>query len=349
MPNWKRVIVSGSNASLSSLQVANSVTASIVSSSQFTGSLFGTASWATNALSASHAANYLLTASVSSNTIEFTKGNGSTFSLTVDTGSGGGGGSTFPFNGNAVITGSLLVSGSSGGLSGITGSLFGTSSWAVSSSQSISSSYASNGGVTAITAGNGITINQSTGNVTVTANCIEKQVLIAAHSFHIESCGGDIKENWFANSNCGWDGCPLDVNWYGAVTDAASVLVANLNGLIYPPGDIPSGARITICGNVYYEGTLNDFGFRLFYLRCTDINDNGDFFDANPVTNNANESEVTFTTFYDNSVGKHACFEGSVTLDVAVNCINPLLLGFFFQGGPALAKVTYSMHATFDC
>ena len=45
MPNWKKVLVSGSNASLNSLYVTNAVTASIFSGS-FTGSLFGTASHA---------------------------------------------------------------------------------------------------------------------------------------------------------------------------------------------------------------------------------------------------------------------------------------------------------------
>ena len=44
MPNWKKVIVSGSNASLNSLNVATNVTAQ-----SFTGSLFGTASFALNA------------------------------------------------------------------------------------------------------------------------------------------------------------------------------------------------------------------------------------------------------------------------------------------------------------
>ena len=53
--------------------------------------LFGTASWATNALTASYIPNYITTASVSSNTITFTKGDGSTFPITVNTGSGGGG------------------------------------------------------------------------------------------------------------------------------------------------------------------------------------------------------------------------------------------------------------------
>ena len=68
MPSWKRVIVSGSDASLNTLTVSNGIT----------GSLFGTASWARNALSASY--------SPSSN--------------------------AFPYTGDAQITGSLLVTGS---------------------------------------------------------------------------------------------------------------------------------------------------------------------------------------------------------------------------------------------
>ena len=54
--------------------------------------LFGTSSWAINALTASFVPNYVITASVSSNIITFTKGDGSTFPITVNTGSGGGGG-----------------------------------------------------------------------------------------------------------------------------------------------------------------------------------------------------------------------------------------------------------------
>jgi hypothetical protein len=68
MPNWKKVIVSGSDAALNTLTVSNGIT----------GSLFGTASWARNALSASYAP--------SSN--------------------------AFPYIGDAQITGSLLVTGS---------------------------------------------------------------------------------------------------------------------------------------------------------------------------------------------------------------------------------------------
>jgi hypothetical protein len=54
VPNWKKLITSGSDASLNSLSVATSLTASIISaSSGITGSLFGTSSWAINALTAS--------------------------------------------------------------------------------------------------------------------------------------------------------------------------------------------------------------------------------------------------------------------------------------------------------
>jgi hypothetical protein len=70
----------------------------------------------------SQSGSFLTTASVNLNTITFTKGDGSNFAVTVNTGSGGGGGTGtgFPFTGNAIITGSLLVSGS--GVT-ITGSL----------------------------------------------------------------------------------------------------------------------------------------------------------------------------------------------------------------------------------
>jgi len=58
MPNWKKVLVSGSTANLSSLSVDTSITASIISGSEITGSLFGTASQAVSssyALTASYA------------------------------------------------------------------------------------------------------------------------------------------------------------------------------------------------------------------------------------------------------------------------------------------------------
>lgn len=63
--------------------------------------------------------------------------NSSTGKLSYYTASafGGGGGSTFPYTGTAVITGSLIVSGS------ITGSLFGTASYALSSGTVVTQSF----------------------------------------------------------------------------------------------------------------------------------------------------------------------------------------------------------------
>lgn len=91
-----------------SLTVSGSVTAI-----DFTGSLFGTSSYA---ITASYALN-----------------------------GGGGGGPAFPYTGSAVVTGSLIVTGSTTSTQGFTGSLFGTASWAnnvISASYALSSSYA---------------------------------------------------------------------------------------------------------------------------------------------------------------------------------------------------------------
>jgi hypothetical protein len=60
--------------------------------------------------SASLATTNLYTASVSNNTITFTKGDASTFSLVVATGSAAS--ATFPYTGSAIISGSLQVTGS---------------------------------------------------------------------------------------------------------------------------------------------------------------------------------------------------------------------------------------------
>ena len=93
----------------------------------------------------------LTTASVVLNTITFRKGDGTTFPITVNTGSGGG--ASFPYTGSATITGSLVITGSTTSTLGFTGSLLGTASYvsgaiftstnpALSASRAVSSSYA---------------------------------------------------------------------------------------------------------------------------------------------------------------------------------------------------------------
>jgi len=101
MPNWKKVITSGSNA------ILNEITASgVISASTYYGdgsNLTGISGGSTDT------GSLLTTASVSSNTITFTKGDSSTFDITVDTGSAGS--DPFPYTGSAIITGSLEVIG----------------------------------------------------------------------------------------------------------------------------------------------------------------------------------------------------------------------------------------------
>tara|TARA_R110000868_G_scaffold239973_1_gene494486 strand:- start:932 stop:2890 length:1959 start_codon:yes stop_codon:yes gene_type:complete len=114
----------------------------------------------------------LLTASIvggnnASNQIQFTKGDGSPFIITVATGSGG---IAFPYTGSAIITGSLVVTGSTTSTLGFTGSLFGTATTASYILQAESASYASNGGVTQLLAGPNVTLSPTTGVGQVTVS-----------------------------------------------------------------------------------------------------------------------------------------------------------------------------------
>ena len=80
MPNWKKVIVSGSAGSLSSLNVDTFITASIISANEFTGSLYGTAS---QAVSSSYAATASFAISILDQGFNFTQAIG-TASWTVN-------------------------------------------------------------------------------------------------------------------------------------------------------------------------------------------------------------------------------------------------------------------------
>lgn len=100
------------------------LTGSLIVTDGITGSLFGTASWAQNAITASYALN------------------------------GGSGGAGFPYSGSAVITGSLEVT------NGITGSLSGTASYAQTASyvlNAVSSSFATTASY-ALSAGGGTSL-----------------------------------------------------------------------------------------------------------------------------------------------------------------------------------------------
>ena len=100
MPNWKKVVVSGSAANLHSLNVSTDVTASNISSS---GNIFG---------------NLSENSSTSFKTVVVDPSTGQFYRTGSYGGGGGAGGSAFPFVGDGVISGSLLISSSNvGGVS----------------------------------------------------------------------------------------------------------------------------------------------------------------------------------------------------------------------------------------
>jgi hypothetical protein len=170
MPNWKKVIVSGSDSSLNSLYVSTSVTASVFSGSSFSGSfsgslfgphigsLSGTSSWSTNASTASNVlpltqsfiisgsstfiGSTFFTGSLNAPTITGSILGTASYAANADLLDGvhlstlATTGSNL-FVGTQTITGSLNLSGSQVSISAslvatsITGSHFGTSSWAL--------------------------------------------------------------------------------------------------------------------------------------------------------------------------------------------------------------------------
>jgi len=98
-------IFNGLGNQITNLSVAT-ISATTYSGSIDSASFASTASYSFNSISSS----YAITASYALN--------------------GGSGGSGFPFTGSAIVSGSLIVTGSTNISGGITGSLFGTASWA---------------------------------------------------------------------------------------------------------------------------------------------------------------------------------------------------------------------------
>ena len=227
MPNWKKLIVSGSDASLNSLNVTTFISASSFTGS-FTGSLFGTSSYATQALTSSYVLN-AVSASFASTASSVNRLNQAVVisgSLTVSgsTNIVGNSGTTLLssnadtliFTGSLLTSGSIVSTGSLNILGGITGSLLGTASYAiqaltasnantasfvqnaqtasyvlnaVSASRAVSSSRADS----ASTASSVNTLTQDviiTGSLTATGNITSNGNLISANSSGDE--GGEI-------------------------------------------------------------------------------------------------------------------------------------------------------------
>jgi hypothetical protein len=171
MPNWKKVIVSGSNAALNSLNVTNGIT----------GSLLGTSSYATQALTASNAntASYVVLAQTASYVLNAVSASYATQALSASytqtasyvnplrqtvqiTGSFNVSGSTTQI-GNNTLTGTSILSGSVS-ISGST-TVDGTTTFR-NSTTTVTGSFLVSGSTTQI--GN----NNLTGNTTLSGSII---------------------------------------------------------------------------------------------------------------------------------------------------------------------------------
>jgi len=96
-----------------SIDIEGNLTSSLQEGYVWVGDFYGrTTAVSTGSLASIDTGSLLVTSSATNNVITFTKGDGSTYTNTIDTGSGGGGGAAFPYTGDAQITGSLGVSGS---------------------------------------------------------------------------------------------------------------------------------------------------------------------------------------------------------------------------------------------
>jgi hypothetical protein len=146
MPNWKKVIVSGSAGNLSSLSVDTFVSASTISANKITGSLHGTASQAVSSSYASSATVFPFTGSaIISGSLRVTGSLNTTGSFIVTTT-----GTEFQVLPGGTIIGNTStdlhsVTGSLKVLGSITGSLFGTASLAQTASfvlNAVSASFA---------------------------------------------------------------------------------------------------------------------------------------------------------------------------------------------------------------
>lgn len=109
-----------------------------ITAPSFTGSLFGTSSWATNAISASYASNAELLDGLNSTVFATTGSNTFNGNQTIS-------GSLLTNADTLILTGSMFVSGTLFVSNIITGSLFGTASVATTSSYALTASYIDGG------------------------------------------------------------------------------------------------------------------------------------------------------------------------------------------------------------
>jgi hypothetical protein len=223
-------------------------------SGSFTGNLIGTSSWASNAISSSYAvsSSFTNTSISASYSISSSQATSASFALTASYLSGYV--SPFPFTGSAIITGSLQVTGSVSATQGFTGSLFGTSSFALGGSGSFSGSFSGSGAnLNSIPASAIVGLNLSqiaTGSVTASVTPTQFSVISGSITkFQVTGTGVTV-----GNATTDIHRVTGSLNVTGSSTLRGTVNItpatSTTNSLVVTGPTLLSGSQNTISGSV---------------------------------------------------------------------------------------------------
>ena len=187
----------------------------------------------------------LVTSSVAVSNVVVFGANGELFVTSSSAIGGGGSGAGFPYTGNAVITGSLLVSGSGVTVTGslnansITGSLHGTASWASNTITAQTASFANSftigtGGTLAL---NGTLTDSSTINSTIVgSNNLFQQATGSFTSAHgkytihkgANSRAGEFVTSWNGTTTSYYDNSTVDIGNTTDITFQSSIVTSQI-------------------------------------------------------------------------------------------------------------------------
>lgn len=184
----------------------------------------------------------------------------------ISSSNAGGGASDFPYTGSAIISGSLIVTGSTTSTLGFTGSLFGTSSWAdnvVSASFSSTSSrlnaantsiFAASSNRMVITASNGIIMNA--GNVGVS---LESGITITGDVLPGPPITNNTSSWSLGSPTAAWKDLYVSNGSIKFISGSVSASIQFDNGNITFPGStvtIPTGSTIPTASFALTASTL---------------------------------------------------------------------------------------------
>jgi len=348
--------VSASFASTASLAI-NALTASFVTASNIFGpfgsnsvissSFASTASFVQNAISASFAAtassadNFTVRGTLTAQTIVTQVITSSTDFVTGSSRFGTLLSNTHQFTGSVSITGSLNVTGA-----GITGSLFGTSSWAVSASQAVTASYVLNAVSASFASTASFVQNAVSASFASTASFVQNAVSasFASTASYITASGvfGPFGSNsvisashavtaaFAANSSGVSGGAANYITMWTSATALSSSTIYQSTGNI-GIGTITPNAKLDVNGNAIITGSLTvaPNSNIEFQVQTAGVKIGNVITDAHTITGSVNVSgSVTATNFTGSLFGTSSWAVNALQASTASYILNAISASF---------------------